>query len=175
MTPEEFGETKAQAQAFVAGEGKTLQRKLEERERRVRGETSWLCEWWENKVYLEGRYPLPLYSNWYGLDRLDNIVTKQSARAANIIAGALRFKEKIDTQTLDPIRVGNTIPLCMSSYSRLFGAVRVPHVGRDELAFYPQSTHVAVLTRNKKWFRLEVTLLLYFSLYLYFFVCLFLL
>jgi carnitine O-palmitoyltransferase 2 len=36
------------------------------------------------------------------------------------------------------------IPMCMSAYDRMFGTVRVPRVGEDEIVHYANSTHIVV-------------------------------
>eukprot|EP01119_Soliformovum_irregulare_P002656 TRINITY_DN1290_c0_g1_i2.p1 TRINITY_DN1290_c0_g1~~TRINITY_DN1290_c0_g1_i2.p1 ORF type:complete len:712 (-),score=129.16 TRINITY_DN1290_c0_g1_i2:41-2176(-) len=117
--------------------------------------TSWLLEWWESLVYLKGRLPLAVFSNWYGLDRVDPLLRSQVARAANLVNGLIQFKQMMDTQALEPNRVQGTVPLCMWQYSRIFGTVRIPGEEMDALETHSKSKHIIVISRGK-FFKVEI-------------------
>lgn len=155
LTPEEFEETKKAVEEFKSsGVGPKLQALLEERAK-THIETNWLHEWWENFVYLKSRLPLVIYSNWYGLDKIDPVIRNQTARTANLINGCLKFKSMIDTQSLEPNRVQETVPLCMWQYSRIFGTTRIPGVEIDSFSFNPKSKHIVVIYKDR-FFKLDV-------------------
>jgi hypothetical protein len=71
--------------------GKSLQEALARKAAIWHGVQSWVEEAWEKEL-LTRRCPLPVNSNWYGLDRLDTPPCSQARRAAVLISGALRFQ-----------------------------------------------------------------------------------
>ncbi|KJE93555.1 hypothetical protein CAOG_04324 [Capsaspora owczarzaki ATCC 30864] len=151
LNDQEYATTKKLADDFIriGGDGERLQNMLlAHRDAEVAKGTSWLWTWWEQIVYLSGRDPLPIYSNWYGLDRIDPVLTSQVGRAANAIVALLKFKRMIDTQSLAPNRVQETVPLCMHQYSRIFGTVRIPEDPVDRLVVHSKSKHIVVMCNN---------------------------
>lgn len=63
-----------------------------------------VTDWWEEFVYLRGRSPIMINSNYYGFDTLNENPTKnQAARAANITWGALLFRRLIERQEVSPV------------------------------------------------------------------------
>lgn len=153
VSDEAFEKTKKAVIDFQNGLGPKLQELLVKRAKTE--PTSWLLEWWEGLVYLKSRYPLTIYSNWYGLDRIDPILRSQVARAANLVNGLISFKRMVDTQTLEPNRIQGTVPLCMWQYSRIFGSVRVPGEEIDSLQTYSKSKHIVVIHRDK-YFKVDI-------------------
>jgi len=66
--------------------------------------SNYVSDWWEEFVYLRGRQPLMVNSNFYGIDALvEGPTTKQTARAANLIYSSLLFRKQIDRQELKPV------------------------------------------------------------------------
>jgi carnitine O-palmitoyltransferase 1 len=63
-----------------------------------------VSDWWEEYVYLRGRSPLIVNSNFYGIDAIfmDPVAT-QAARAATIISTLLQFRRLIERQELEPV------------------------------------------------------------------------
>lgn len=63
-----------------------------------------MSDWWEEYVYLRGRSPLMVNSNFYGIDALflEN-TRKQSARAAMAISLLLKFRRLVERQELQPV------------------------------------------------------------------------
>eukprot|EP00127_Corallochytrium_limacisporum_P003648 Clim_evm36s151 gene=Clim_evmTU36s151 len=153
LRPEEYSMTKERVEEFRVGVGKQLQRALQQRARQ--STTSWLLDWWENIVYLGSRTPLPIYSNWYCLDRIEPVVRNQTSRAANMITAILKYKRLVDTEQLEPNRVQGTIPLCMWQFSRIFGTVRIPDDPQDYLVTYSNSRHIVVIY-EENYFRLNL-------------------
>jgi len=66
--------------------------------------TNYVSDWWEEYVYLRGRFPLVVNSNFYGIDAiLINPVHTQAACAATVISICLQFRRLIERQELEPV------------------------------------------------------------------------
>ena len=123
----------------------------------------WFCsknyvsEWWLKYVYLRGRSPIMVNSNYYILDTYIKNTNIAAARAGTIINAMAKFKRKIDNEQLDPILIQDTVPLCMDQYSRTFGTTRVPGLDQDNIAHVPpsQSQHVVVM-RNGRFYEVPL-------------------
>ncbi|XP_052746885.1 carnitine O-palmitoyltransferase 1, liver isoform [Bicyclus anynana] len=111
--------------------------------------SNYVSDWWEEYVYLRGRSPLMVNSNFYGTDTLLRPTRRQAARAATVIHFALRFRRLIERQELEPIMLQGMVPLCSWQYERLFNTVRVPGVERDRIVHYQDSAHVSVHHRGR--------------------------
>lgn len=140
----------------AGGAGERIQRELVRRAHSLRMQGSWIEEWWEKERLLKSRLPLPVFSNWYGLDRPDTPCMSQSLRAAWLILGAVRFHRHLSREKLEPLRMMSLVPLCMHQYKRLFNTCRIPREGCDELRtlnrpspFGPSAVpHIPHLRRN---------------------------
>ncbi|XP_076050360.1 carnitine O-palmitoyltransferase whd [Oratosquilla oratoria] len=107
--------------------------------------TNYVSDWWEEFVYLRGRSPIMVNSNFYGIDAILIHPTKiQSARAANVTHSAFLFRRCIDRQQIQPIMVQNLVPLCSAQYERTFNTTRIPGYQTDKLVHFDDSTHIAV-------------------------------
>jgi len=155
LPPQEFEEMKGLVEGFRRREGPTFQRYLILK--------SWfspnyVTDWWETYVYLRGRTPIVINSNYYILDsKLPSLTDKQVARAAYVIHEYLTFKELIDTEKLAPMVIRGTVPMCMRQYERMFSTTRIPGKEIDTLRTYDfsESRHVAVL-RKGQWYVVEM-------------------
>lgn len=108
-------------------------------------------EWWEKYVYLRGRSPIMINSNYYCLDSYRVQPSKnQASRAAVLTRCCLEFKQLLDREELRPMKMQGIVPLCMDQYRRTFSTTRVPGRDCDTLKHYDPSSsrHVAVLCRN---------------------------
>lgn len=66
--------------------------------------SNYVSDWWEEYVYLRGRSPLMINSNFYGIDAIYRATTNvQSARAANVIHLLLIFRRMVERQELEPV------------------------------------------------------------------------
>lgn len=66
--------------------------------------TNYVSDWWEEFVYLRGRTPLIINSNFYGVDAiLRPDVPLQAARAGSIVYCLLQFRRIIERQELEPV------------------------------------------------------------------------
>ena len=116
--------------------------------------SNYVSDWWEEYVYLRGRSPIMVNSNYYALDSVFRQSTKiQAARAANCIAVALRYRKHLVQEDLKPMMAQDTIPLCSHQHERQFNTTRVPGEVTDTIVHYQDSKHVAVYC-NGKWFKL---------------------
>lgn len=81
--------------------------------------TNYVSDWWEEYVYLRGRSPLMINSNFYGIDAIYlNQTTVQAARAANISYLLLLFRRSVERQELKPVRINNHIRYTESMLNR---------------------------------------------------------
>jgi len=91
---------------------------------------NYIADWWEKYVYLRGRSPIPINSNYYVMDGAGSPPTElQTARAANLVHGVMQFHRLLARDQLPPTLIRGLVPLCMDQYRRLFSTNRVP--GRD--------------------------------------------
>jgi len=143
MGPEEFANMEKDSKTFLSSIGPKLQWILQLK--------SWWApnyctDWWEKYVYMMGRDPISINSNYYVLDQGGWVPTKiQTSRAAGITSLILLFKKLIDTEHLDPLVIRKTIPLCMAQYSRMFSTSRIPKKDQDKVRHHPGSEHIVVL------------------------------
>lgn len=134
------------AKDFQAGIGHKLQRYLWLKSWWA---SNYVSDWWEDFVYLRGRSPLMVNSNFYGIDAfLVDHTTNQCARAANLVHAAFLFRRGIDRQTQNPILVQGLVPLCSWQYERVFNTTRIPGIETDKLVHYHDSQHIVVYHRG---------------------------
>lgn len=66
--------------------------------------SNYVSDWWEEYVYLRGRSPLMVNSNFYGIDAiLMHPTNVQAARAATVIYTCLQYRRLIERQELEPV------------------------------------------------------------------------
>lgn len=146
LTPEEYIEMENQALQFQKYDAWKLQAYLVAKSYLTE---NYVTDWWEKYVYLRGRTPILINSNYYILDsRSENPPTHVPvARAANLCNMILQFKQTIDTERLQPLVIRDTVPMCMKQYERLFNCNRIPGKEYDILKQY-NSNHIAVLRKG---------------------------
>ncbi|XP_055378355.1 carnitine O-palmitoyltransferase 1, liver isoform isoform X2 [Condylostylus longicornis] len=146
LDDENYHRMEALAKEFEGTIGKKLQRYLM---LKSWTSTNYVSDWWEEYVYLRGRSPLMVNSNFYGTDAIMmSLTNNQAARAANVSYLLLKFRRIIERQELEPIMVQGMIPLCSSQYERTFNTVRVPGLETDHIAHYRDSNHIVVLHKG---------------------------
>lgn len=112
--------------------------------------SNYVSDWWEEYVYLRGRSPLMVNSNFYGLDALFlRTSERQSARTAMIVSLLLYFRRLVERQELPPVTVQGLVPLCSSQYERIFNTVRIPGVESDKIVHYKDSNHIVVIHKGR--------------------------
>ncbi|XP_048580409.1 carnitine O-palmitoyltransferase 1, liver isoform-like isoform X1 [Nematostella vectensis] len=109
--------------------------------------TNYCTDWWEKYVYLMGRSPLPINSNYYCLDQGWYPTREQPSRAAVITYFFLKYHQELETEQLRPLLIRNTIPTCMAQYERTFKTVRIPKEDVDELVHFEhtEQEHIVVI------------------------------
>lgn len=152
---EAFKKVQEQAASFLTQEGPTLQRYLNFK---WAVSPNYMTDWWEQYVYLMGRDPIMVNSNYYVLDSGRVISSPvQTSRAACVTHGLLRFRFALEDEAIEPILVQKTVPLCMWQYKRIFATTRVPGRDMDTLQHYDitRSRHIVVLCKGSM-YRLPV-------------------
>uniref|UniRef100_A0A674PGK5 carnitine O-palmitoyltransferase n=1 Tax=Takifugu rubripes TaxID=31033 RepID=A0A674PGK5_TAKRU len=116
--------------------------------------TNYVSDWWEEYIYLRGRGPIMVNSNYYGMDFLYVTPTSvQAARAGNTITALLLYRRKVNREELKPVRT--VIPLCAAQCERMFNTTRTPGEETDVLQHWQDSEFVAVYHKGR-FFRLWV-------------------
>nr|XP_056707456.1 carnitine O-palmitoyltransferase 1, liver isoform isoform X1 [Euleptes europaea] len=108
--------------------------------------TNYVSDWWEEYVYLRGRGPIMVNSNYFAMDFLYFTPTSvQAARAGNAIHAILLYRRKLDRQQIQPILLmGSTVPLCSAQWERMFNASRIPGEETDTIQHVKDSKHIVV-------------------------------
>ena len=120
----EFNKFVQLSKEFETTLGKRLQRWLQ-----LKWWTSdnYVSDWWEEYVYLRGRSPIMINSNYYSLDSIVKCPTSdQAARAGNVVHLAFQFRRQLQKQELTPIILQNVVPMCSNQYERFFNTSRIP-------------------------------------------------
>ena len=152
LNDEEFQVSKQKVEEFRKKEGKELQKKLWLYSFTVR---NWIEMPWEWGAYLRQRSPLPVYSNWYGIDGGAPDAANRFFRLACLTVGALKFKKQLDEEKYEPLRMA-IIPICMNQYKRLFGTSRNPGLiidgkfeSGDAIVTHENCSKVMVMSRGE--------------------------
>lgn len=135
------------AQDFENGIGKKLQRYLVLKSWWA---SNYVSDWWEEYVYLRGRSPLMINSNFYGIDAIMmEPSSSQAARAASAINSLLVYRRLVERQEMQPIMVQGLVPLCSWQYERIFNTTRVPGMETDKIQHWPDSNHIVVYHKGR--------------------------
>ena len=150
LTETQFAATERAVSEFVraGGRGEELQRRLL---RWSQSEENWLEPFWDDWYLCDDT---PLLVNVSPGFALPGTNRPQVARAAELLAAAVRFKQLVDREQLEP-DWENGAPRCMWEYSRVCASTRIPGATRDVLEQYPSSRHVVVV-RDDHFMSLDV-------------------
>uniref|UniRef100_A0A8C7PD79 carnitine O-palmitoyltransferase n=1 Tax=Oncorhynchus mykiss TaxID=8022 RepID=A0A8C7PD79_ONCMY len=154
MTPDEFERMTSLATQFESSLGNRLQWYLK---LKALWASNYVSDWWEEYIYLRGRSPIMVNSNYYGMDFLYVTPTPiQAARAGNTLHAFLMYRRKLNREELKPSRVpGTVIPLCAAQCERMFNTTRTPGEETDTVQHWQDSDYVAVYHRGR-YFRLRM-------------------
>lgn len=134
-----------EAEEFQNGIGKKLQRYLLLKSWWA---TNYVSDWWEEYVYLRGRSPLMINSNYHSYDVFKLPSSDQTTRAASLIYEMLKWREKLERETVIPVMVQGLVPLCSNQYKRMFNTSRVPGIECDKIEHYEDIEHIVVLCKG---------------------------
>ncbi|XP_069804747.1 carnitine O-palmitoyltransferase 1, liver isoform-like isoform X3 [Dendropsophus ebraccatus] len=113
--------------------------------------SNYVSDWWEEYIYLRGRSPIMVNSNYYAMDFLYVTPTPiQAARAGNTVHALLLYRRKLSREELKPSRVpGSIIPLCSSQWERTFNTTRIPGEETDTIQHFSDSKHIVVYHKGR--------------------------
>lgn len=112
--------------------------------------TNYVSDWWEEYIYLRGRGPIMVNSNYYAMDFLYVFPTSlQAARAGNAIHAIMLYRRMLDRAQIKPLMLQNTIPMCSAQYERMFNTSRIPGVDTDTIQHMKDSRHIVVYHRGR--------------------------
>ncbi|XP_064215846.1 carnitine O-palmitoyltransferase 1, liver isoform isoform X1 [Tribolium castaneum] len=135
------------ASEFENGIGKKLQRYLW---LKSWWSSNYVSDWWEEYVYLRGRSPLMINSNFYGIDAIFMTPTSiQAARAASVINSCLVMRRLVERQELEPMMIQGVVPLCSWQYERIFNTTRIPGMETDKIQHWQDSNHIVVYHKGR--------------------------
>ncbi|XP_033105689.1 carnitine O-palmitoyltransferase 1, liver isoform-like [Anneissia japonica] len=131
LSKDEYEQIKKEGKEFTKSQGTSLQFMLN---LKAWWSPSYVSDWWEKYAYLASRSPLPINSNFYGLDNFSVHATGiQTARAGAIVHFYLLFMLMLENGQIPATMIQNAIPLCMNQYKRCFSSARVPGEEIDEI------------------------------------------
>uniref|UniRef100_A0A5F9C908 Carnitine O-palmitoyltransferase 1, muscle isoform n=1 Tax=Oryctolagus cuniculus TaxID=9986 RepID=A0A5F9C908_RABIT len=147
MKEQDFKRMTALAQDFAVNLGPKLQWYLKLKSWWA---TNYVTDWWEEYVYLRGRGPLMVNSNYFSMDLLYLTPSHiQAARAGNTIHAILLYRRELDQEKIKPILLGATVPLCSAQWERMFNTSRIPGEEADTLQHIQDSRHIVVYHRGR--------------------------
>uniref|UniRef100_A0A665U7U9 carnitine O-palmitoyltransferase n=1 Tax=Echeneis naucrates TaxID=173247 RepID=A0A665U7U9_ECHNA len=109
--------------------------------------SNYVSDWWEEYIYLRGRGPIMVNSNYYVMDFLYVFPTSlQAARAGNVIHAIMLYRRKLDRAQIKPLYLlANKVPLCSAQWERMFNTTRIP--GLETV--FSSSKHIAVYHKGR--------------------------
>uniref|UniRef100_A0A8C4RMC5 carnitine O-palmitoyltransferase n=1 Tax=Erpetoichthys calabaricus TaxID=27687 RepID=A0A8C4RMC5_ERPCA len=113
--------------------------------------TNYVSDWWEEYIYLRGRGPIMVNSNYYAMDYLYvNPSMVQAARAGNTVYTIMLYRRKLDREEIKPIfAMGSTVPLCSAQWERMFNTCRLPGQETDVIQHMRDSKHIVVYHKGR--------------------------
>ncbi|XP_048473369.1 carnitine O-palmitoyltransferase 1, liver isoform isoform X1 [Rhincodon typus] len=148
MTDEDFRRTKALAKDFEQNLAPRLQWYLKLKSWWA---TNYVSDWWEQYVYLQGREPIMVNSNYYAMDFLYvTPTTSQAARAGNLAHALLLYRRRLTYEEILPSTLpGFPIPLCSAQWERMFNTTRLPGEETDFIQHRVDSKHIVVYHKGR--------------------------
>ncbi|KAB1270185.1 Carnitine O-palmitoyltransferase 1; muscle isoform [Camelus dromedarius] len=112
--------------------------------------TNYVSDWWEEYVYLRGRTPLMVNSNYYVMDLvLVKNTDVQAARLGNAVHAMIMYRRKLDREEIKPVMALGIVPMCSYQMERMFNTTRIPGKDADVLQHLTDSRHVAVYHKGR--------------------------
>uniref|UniRef100_A0A8C7PPV7 carnitine O-palmitoyltransferase n=1 Tax=Oncorhynchus mykiss TaxID=8022 RepID=A0A8C7PPV7_ONCMY len=111
--------------------------------------SNYVSDWWEEYIYLRGRGPIMVNSNYYAMDFLYAFPSHiQAARAGNVIHAIMLYRRKLDRAQCVQMLTG-TVPLCSAQWERMFNTTRIPGQETDTIQHVDESKHIAVFNKGR--------------------------
>ncbi|XP_060135292.1 carnitine O-palmitoyltransferase 1, muscle isoform [Zootoca vivipara] len=112
--------------------------------------TNYVSDWWEEYIYLRGRSPIMVNSNYYIMDFLYVTPThNQAARAANAVHSIMLYRRRLEHEDLPPVMALGLVPMCSYQMERMFNTTRIPGEEADSLLHLSDSRHLAVFHKGR--------------------------
>ncbi|XP_067875728.1 carnitine O-palmitoyltransferase 1, liver isoform-like isoform X2 [Heterodontus francisci] len=147
MNDEDFRRTKALAKDFERNLGPRLQWYLKLKSWWA---TNYVSDWWEAYVYLQGREPIMVNSNYYAMDFLYvTPTTIQAARAGNLVHALLLYRRRLTREEIQPLLIRGVIPMCSNQCENMFNTSRIPGIESDHLQHLLDSKHIMVYHKGR--------------------------
>lgn len=147
MDEEKFSSMKSLAHDFQKDLGRKLQKYLHLKSWWA---TNYVSDWWEEYIYLRGRGPIMVNSNYYAMDFLTVSPTNnQAARAGNAIHAMLLYRRKLERGLIPPVMALGIVPMCSYQMERMFNTSRIPGVETDFLQHLVESRHICVYHKGR--------------------------
>uniref|UniRef100_A0A8C7XIF7 Carnitine O-palmitoyltransferase 1, muscle isoform n=1 Tax=Oryzias sinensis TaxID=183150 RepID=A0A8C7XIF7_9TELE len=110
--------------------------------------TNYVSDWWEEYIYLRGRGPIMVNSNFYIMDLLYITPThRQAARAGNIVHAMLQYRRKLERG--EHLRALGTVPMCSTQMERMFNTTRIPGIETDVVQHLSDRKHLIVYHKGR--------------------------
>nr|AEQ30088.1 carnitine palmitoyltransferase I [Lateolabrax japonicus] len=112
--------------------------------------TNYVSDWWEEYIYLRGRSPIMVNSNFYIMDLLYVTPThRQAARAGNVVHAMLQYRRKLERGEHAPLRALGTVPMCSTQMERMFNTTRIPGIETDIVQHLTDRKHLVVYHKGR--------------------------
>uniref|UniRef100_A0A672GBK8 Carnitine O-palmitoyltransferase 1, muscle isoform n=1 Tax=Salarias fasciatus TaxID=181472 RepID=A0A672GBK8_SALFA len=112
--------------------------------------TNYVSDWWEEYIYLRGRAPIMVNSNFYIMDLLYVTPThRQAARAGNVVHAMLQYRRKLERGEHAPLRALGTVPMCSTQMERMFNTTRIPGIETDIVQHLTDRKHLVVYHKGR--------------------------
>uniref|UniRef100_A0A8C8J1C9 Carnitine O-palmitoyltransferase 1, muscle isoform n=1 Tax=Oncorhynchus tshawytscha TaxID=74940 RepID=A0A8C8J1C9_ONCTS len=112
--------------------------------------TNYVSDWWEEYIYLRGRSPIMVNSNFYSMDLLYVTPThRQAARAGNVVHAMLQYRRKLERREHAPLRALGVVPMCSYQMERMFNTTRIPGIETDFVQHLSDRKHLVVYHKGR--------------------------
>ncbi|XP_031420516.1 carnitine O-palmitoyltransferase 1, muscle isoform [Clupea harengus] len=147
LDDEQYKQMETVASEFKKGPAPKLQRYLKLKSWWA---TNYVSDWWEEYIYLRGRSPIMVNSNFYLMDLMYVTPThRQAARAGNVIHAMLQYRRKLERGEHAPLRALGVVPMCSFQYERMFNTTRIPGIDTDFVQHLSDRKHLVVYHRGR--------------------------